>query len=119
VEVRAYPAGPDGRVDPTALARDLARRGCCEVLLEAGGTLAASFYLAGLVDRAWFHFAPKLVGGASAPTPIDGGGLTDRMAEAVRLTKVRVRRYGGDIAVEGWIDAGPNRDRPDPAAGAA
>ncbi|MFM7323177.1 MAG: bifunctional diaminohydroxyphosphoribosylaminopyrimidine deaminase/5-amino-6-(5-phosphoribosylamino)uracil reductase RibD [Armatimonadota bacterium] len=119
VEVRGYPVRADGRLDVVAIARDLARRGICEVLLEAGGTLSAAFHEAGLVDRVWFHFAPKLVGGASAPTPIDGGGLVRRMADAVRLTKVRVRRYGEDIAIEAWIDADPNRLRPEQAAGAA
>lgn len=118
VDVRGYPSDANGRVDVVELARDLARRGCCEVLLESGGTLAAAFHGAGLVDRVWYHFAPKLVGGGGAASPIDGPGLAHRMADAVRLTRIQVRRYGEDIAIEGWIDVDPNRLRPVQAAGA-
>ncbi|MBK8210911.1 MAG: bifunctional diaminohydroxyphosphoribosylaminopyrimidine deaminase/5-amino-6-(5-phosphoribosylamino)uracil reductase RibD [Rhodospirillales bacterium] len=48
-----------GRLDPVAMAGALAARGLTRVMLEGGGTLAAAFLRANLIDRlAWFT-APK------------------------------------------------------------
>ena len=53
----------EGRLEPVAMARALASRGLTRVLLEGGGTLAAAFLRADLIDRlAWFT-APKIIGG--------------------------------------------------------
>lgn len=60
IEVDPDPAGhPDAR----ATAGALAAAGLTRVLIEGGGTVAASFLRAGLVDRvAWFQ-APLILGG--------------------------------------------------------
>ncbi len=44
--------GPDGRLDPRAVARALAERGITRLLVEGGPSVAASFFTAGLVDEA-------------------------------------------------------------------
>ncbi len=101
VEIWELPPGGDGRVDLRSLRSAMASRGWCDVLLEAGGTLAEAFHAAGLIDRMWVFVAPKVIGGRAAPTPMDGCGLSGLIADAHRLTNVRVRRYGDDIAIEG------------------
>lgn len=93
-------AGPDGRVAPEPAMRLLAARGVYDVLLESGGELAAAFWEAGLVDRALFFVAPKVIGGAAAPTPVGGAGLSEAMAGARPLGRLGVRRFGADIALE-------------------
>lgn len=103
VDVWELPADGDDRVDLRALRDRMASCGWCDVLLEAGGVLAESFHASGLVDRMWVFVAPKVIGGAAAPTPLDGPGLSRSIAEARRLTNVRVRRYGDDIAIKGEI----------------
>jgi len=56
-------AGDGGRVSTEWASTDMAEKGITRVLLESGGTLAASFMKAELIDRiAWFR-APILVGG--------------------------------------------------------
>jgi diaminohydroxyphosphoribosylaminopyrimidine deaminase/5-amino-6-(5-phosphoribosylamino)uracil reductase len=99
-EVLSLPAGPDGRVSIEAALRLLAERGLYDVLLEAGGELAAGFYAAGLVDRALFFVAPKIIGGRDAPTPVGGEGVGRAMSGALRLGRVTVRRFGDDVALE-------------------
>lgn len=101
VVVWDLPAGADGKVDLPALRSAMASRGWCDVMLEAGGTLAEAFHVAGLIDRMWVFIAPKVIGGGMAPTPMDGQGLSGRIGDAHRLTNIRVRRYGDDIAIEG------------------
>lgn len=98
-ELISVPAGADGRIAVLPALRLLAERGLLELLLESGGALAAAFWAAEVVDRAHFFIAPKLIGGAHAPTPLDGPGL----ATPRELQNLRVRRYGPDLALEGRL----------------
>jgi diaminohydroxyphosphoribosylaminopyrimidine deaminase/5-amino-6-(5-phosphoribosylamino)uracil reductase len=52
----------NGRIDPAALLGELALRGCNEVLVEAGATLAGALAHAGLVDEYVLYVAPVLLG---------------------------------------------------------
>ena len=54
-----------------------------------GGTLVASLLEANLVDALWLTVCPLLLGGASAPTPIDGAGFIAVLAPRLRLLEVR------------------------------
>ena len=103
VEVAMLPADGTGRVSVLAAARLLADRGMLDVLLECGGGLASSFWSAGLVDRALFFVAPKVVAGEDAPTAVEGPGFR-LMSEALLMGKFRVRRFGRDIALESEIE---------------
>ena len=99
IEVLRVPADANGRPDVSAAMKVLAARGLLDVLLESGGALAESFWEAGLVDRALFFIAPVVLGGRDAPTSLDGQGLT----LPARLTRLRVRRYGEDVAILGEV----------------
>lgn len=98
-DVVLLPPTENGRVDVRAVAGLLAQRGLLSVLLESGGTLAASFWQAGLINQAVYFFAPKIIGGANAPTAVDGPGLSNAMANAQNLGKLTVRRFGNDVAL--------------------
>jgi len=74
----------DGRrVDLVAMLHELAARGVARLLVEGGGTLVAALLARDLVDEIQLAVAPLIVGGAMAPTPVDGPGRT--IAEAIRL----------------------------------
>ena len=108
VEILRVAPDASGRPDATEAMKALAGRGLLDVLLESGGALAESFWEAGLVDRALFFVAPTILGGRDAPTPLDGQGLS----MPARLTRLRVRRYGEDVAI-----MGDTRPRPLPRRG--
>ncbi|MHB1415832.1 MAG: bifunctional diaminohydroxyphosphoribosylaminopyrimidine deaminase/5-amino-6-(5-phosphoribosylamino)uracil reductase RibD [Chloroflexota bacterium] len=91
----------DGRVDLADLMERLAARGIINVLAESGGTLNGSLFQAGLVDKIYAFVAPKVVGGATAPTPVDGAGV-DRMDQAYPLRLAKVERYGEDTLLVGY-----------------
>jgi diaminohydroxyphosphoribosylaminopyrimidine deaminase/5-amino-6-(5-phosphoribosylamino)uracil reductase len=55
-------AGADGRVDLPALLKELGRRQCNEVMVEAGATLCGAFMQAGLLDALTVYMAPTLLG---------------------------------------------------------
>ena len=106
VEVMLLP--PDavsGRVDMGAVAAALGARGLLDVLLESGGELAASFWDAGLIAKALFFVAPKIIGGRDAPTPVGGAGHAF-MAAARNLGRLTTRHFGRDVALETTLETG-------------
>lgn len=104
-EVAVLPLADD-HVDLRALLTLLGQRGCLNTLVEGGGILLGSFFDAGLVDRVEVILAPMIIGGAQAPAPVGGLGA-ERMAEAIHLERLTVRRLGEDILIEGLVPRGP------------
>jgi len=90
------------RVHLRALMKRLGKAGIQSVLVEGGGTLAASALEERLVDRVYFFIAPRIIGGAKAVTPVEGAGVK-RLAQAWRIQSLRVRRVGEDLLVTGEI----------------
>lgn len=75
--------------DVTWVLDELQALGCRSILVEGGGDLIFSVLSAGRLDEVFLTLAPKLIGGARAPTPLDGEGLpADRIVD-LRLRSVR------------------------------
>jgi diaminohydroxyphosphoribosylaminopyrimidine deaminase/5-amino-6-(5-phosphoribosylamino)uracil reductase len=91
-----------GKVDLKDLLRLLAKRGIMHLLVEGGGELIAGLLEEGLADRALFFIAPKIVGGRNAVTSVEGRGV-ERIAGAIRVKDMRVRRFRDDVLLEGEI----------------
>jgi diaminohydroxyphosphoribosylaminopyrimidine deaminase/5-amino-6-(5-phosphoribosylamino)uracil reductase len=87
-------AGPDGRVDLTALLTALYERDVCIALLEGGATLAASFVRERLVDRVLGYHAPVLLGSGA---PLIGDVGVSTLAGARKLQLDEVSRLGDDV----------------------
>ncbi len=102
VEIVALPPDTDGRVPVSKVVAHLAQRGIVGILVEGGGEVIASFLRAGLADRVAFFYAPMLIGGREAPTPVEGEGAA-QMADAIKLAQLRCRRLGTDWLLEGAI----------------
>lgn len=104
------PLDAAGRVDLRALLAELGgSRGLTSVVIEGGSELAAGFLSAGLVDEYITCIAPKVIGGAGAPGPVGGAGLSALMSGALTLEEVTVRRSGPDVIVRGRVAAEKNR----------
>jgi diaminohydroxyphosphoribosylaminopyrimidine deaminase/5-amino-6-(5-phosphoribosylamino)uracil reductase len=87
----------NGQVDLNAMLRDLAQRGCNEVLLEAGSTLNGALLRAGLVDELLLYLAPQLLGDA-ARGMAKLGGLT-ALDQRINLKWQDVRQVGDDLRI--------------------
>lgn len=72
------------------------------LLVEGGARVHTAFLEAGLVDELRLFIAPKLIGGAGAPGFFQGRGAR-RIADALRLDQVGVRRVGPDLLVSGIL----------------
>jgi diaminohydroxyphosphoribosylaminopyrimidine deaminase/5-amino-6-(5-phosphoribosylamino)uracil reductase len=102
VELLELPA-EEGMVDPSALLEALGEREITSVLVEGGGILLGSLFDHRLVDKVIAFIAPVIIGGAEAKTAVAGRGV-DRMADSLRLQRVRVETIGEDLMVSGYIE---------------
>lgn len=99
-EVLVVSEGP--RVDLLELMKILGMREITSVLIEGGASVHGSALEAGIVDKAAWFIAPKIIGGTGAPGPVGGLGVDDP-AEAVELERVKIKRLGTDFCLEGYI----------------
>jgi diaminohydroxyphosphoribosylaminopyrimidine deaminase/5-amino-6-(5-phosphoribosylamino)uracil reductase len=99
VEILEVEATPVGRVDIAAAATALAGRGLTSVLVEGGGTIAAAFLKAGLVDRLSVYRGGLLMG-ADSRSAVGELGL-DGLDFAPRFSLVSARVVDGDT-LETW-----------------
>ena len=84
-----------GRLDLPAVLAELAQRGCNEVLVETGATLAGAFLSAGLCDELLLYVAPRLLGDSARPL-LDLPPLTE-LADAKAWHWHDIRKVGEDL----------------------
>lgn len=65
----------DGHIDLNKLMKILGKKGIDSILLEGGGTLNFAAFEAGIVNEVNVFVAPKIIGGSSALTPVEGKGV--------------------------------------------
>lgn len=92
----------EGMIDLTSLLRSLSQRQITSVLVEGGGSVLGSLFDNKLVDKVIAFIAPIVIGGTEARTAVAGKGV-DRVAEALRLERVHVERFGDDIMLSGYV----------------
>lgn len=92
----------DGHVDLKAAMQRLGQEGIDSILLEGGGTLNWAALESGIVQKVQAYIAPKLFGGQSAKTPVEGTGFPSP-AEAVHLRDATVVKLGADFLIEARI----------------
>jgi diaminohydroxyphosphoribosylaminopyrimidine deaminase/5-amino-6-(5-phosphoribosylamino)uracil reductase len=88
-----------GKLDLTFLLRMLGKEQIISLLVEGGGEANASFLLAGLANKIYFFYAPKVLGGRFARRSVAGEGVSD-LASAPKLEHPRWRRLGPDLLLE-------------------
>jgi diaminohydroxyphosphoribosylaminopyrimidine deaminase/5-amino-6-(5-phosphoribosylamino)uracil reductase len=90
-------AAAAGGVDPAAALGALAERGCNDVLVEAGPTLAGTLAGAGLIDELVLFLAPHLMGdGARGLFSLPG---LEKMADRVQWRVTEWRQVGADLRI--------------------
>ena len=95
-EVLLFAAESGQRVDLSQMLEALAARGCNEVLVEAGPTLAGAFLRERLWDEVIVYVAPKLLGRTARPL---AEMEFDRLADTIGGRVVSSERIGDDIRV--------------------
>ena len=91
-----------GQINLRDALRKLAQLDITNILVEGGGTLIGSLFDEGLVDKVMFFLSPKIIGGKDAPTSVMGEGIA-RIDRAIKIKDMRLRRFGEDILLEGYV----------------
>ena len=97
-----YCSSEDNRVDLNDLMNQLGAMGIDSILLEGGATLNDAALRAGIVQEVVTYIAPKMIGGAAAPTPVGGIGV-EHLQDAYQLGQMKVSAIGEDIKISAYI----------------
>ncbi len=97
----------NGQIALDDLMERLGALGITSLLIEGGGRVIASALASGIVDKTFFFFAPKLLGGDDGTAICKGPGTAD-MSGCILVKDMRVRRFGDDVLIVGYIDKSSN-----------
>lgn len=100
VQVCALPG--EARPDLRKALEELGQREITSVLLEAGAELNGAALDAGLVDKVFLYYAPKILGGRDSLPMATGRGVR-AMRDALPVHGIRRYDFGPDFAVEGYL----------------
>jgi diaminohydroxyphosphoribosylaminopyrimidine deaminase/5-amino-6-(5-phosphoribosylamino)uracil reductase len=92
-----------GRIDISWLLARLGKESVTSLLVEGGGETNAAFLFGGFTHRIAFFYAPKIIGGRTAPTPAGGTGIA-HLSEALTLTDVEWRSLGPDLLLTARLE---------------
>jgi diaminohydroxyphosphoribosylaminopyrimidine deaminase / 5-amino-6-(5-phosphoribosylamino)uracil reductase len=96
------PAMPDGRPDMIGVARRLGELEITSLLIEGGAMVNWAALAAGVVDKVFLYYAPKILAGDGA-VPFAAGPGFRQMSDATYVKSFRLHRFGEDFAVEGYL----------------
>jgi diaminohydroxyphosphoribosylaminopyrimidine deaminase/5-amino-6-(5-phosphoribosylamino)uracil reductase len=102
ISVYTVAADSLGHVSLAEAAKLLAREGVTRMLVEGGGTLTAAFLEHRLADEAIWFIAPKIIGGESAKTAVEGSGIKN-LKQAWVLKHMTVEKVGEDLCIRGTL----------------
>lgn len=94
----------NGKVNLSALLKDLGERQIANLLVEGGAEILASLLEYGLVDKVIAFIAPIIIGGKDAPSPVGGLGI-HKLMDAIHLQRVVIEQAGGDTVVSGYTQS--------------
>jgi diaminohydroxyphosphoribosylaminopyrimidine deaminase/5-amino-6-(5-phosphoribosylamino)uracil reductase len=94
--------GPGGRTDLARVVELLAGRKRLSLMIEAGSKVNWAALEAGVVDRIFFYYAPKILGGLQS-LPVAGGLGRRRRVDAIVFGNLKLHSIAPDeFAVEAW-----------------
>lgn len=56
----------------------------------------------GVVDKVMIFIAPKIIGGESSKTPVEGEGF-EYIKDAVKIEDISIKSFDEDILYEGYV----------------
>jgi diaminohydroxyphosphoribosylaminopyrimidine deaminase/5-amino-6-(5-phosphoribosylamino)uracil reductase len=95
-----------GRPNLRAVVQRLGARDLNNLIIEGGAAVNWAALASGIVDKVFFYYAPKILGGG---IPFALGAGFQNMDDAAYLRGIELHRLGEDFAVEGYL-RDPYRD---------
>jgi len=100
-----FPGGSpvvDGRPDMELVMASLGQREITSLIIEGGAMVNWAALAAGIVDKIFFYYAPKILAGTGS-IPFALGAGYRRISEAAYVKGLTLHRFGEDFAVEGYL----------------
>jgi diaminohydroxyphosphoribosylaminopyrimidine deaminase/5-amino-6-(5-phosphoribosylamino)uracil reductase len=100
-----FPSGAptvDGRPDLEKVLANLGSREITSLIIEGGAMVNWAALSAGVVDKIFFYYAPKILAGTGS-VPFALGAGYRRISEAAYVKSLVLHRFGEDFAVEGYL----------------
>jgi diaminohydroxyphosphoribosylaminopyrimidine deaminase/5-amino-6-(5-phosphoribosylamino)uracil reductase len=95
-------AKKDSRPDLRAVFHRLGELEITSALVEGGATINWACLEARVVDKIFFYYAPKILGGSGAVPFASGSGYA-RLSDAAQVANLTLHQFGEDFAVEGYL----------------
>jgi len=92
----------DGRPDLDRVMADLGKLEITSLIIEGGAMVNWAALAAGVVDKIFFYYAPKILAGTGS-IPFALGAGYRRISDAASVKALRLHRFGEDFAVEGYL----------------
>jgi diaminohydroxyphosphoribosylaminopyrimidine deaminase / 5-amino-6-(5-phosphoribosylamino)uracil reductase len=103
IHVEQLPAAnSEGHPDMAAVVRFLGEMEITSLMIEGGAMVNAAALSAGIVDKVFLYYAPRILGG-TASVPFAGGAGFASINEAANVKSTRLHHFGEDFAVEGYL----------------
>jgi diaminohydroxyphosphoribosylaminopyrimidine deaminase/5-amino-6-(5-phosphoribosylamino)uracil reductase len=71
-------------------------------MIEGGAMVNGAALTSGIVDKIFFYYAPRILGGTNS-VPFAAGNGFPNITDAARLHRLSLHRFGEDFAVEGYL----------------
>lgn len=92
----------DNLVDLDKLMAQLGQMQIESLLIEGGSRVAASAIKSKIVDKIYFFYAPKILGGNDGMPMFSGAG-PELMSQSIVVKDTTIRRFDEDVMIEGYI----------------
>jgi diaminohydroxyphosphoribosylaminopyrimidine deaminase / 5-amino-6-(5-phosphoribosylamino)uracil reductase len=92
----------DGRPDLELVMAKLGEREITSLIIEGGAMVNWAALAAGIVDKIFLYYAPKILAGTGS-IPFALGAGYRRISEAAYVQGLTLHRFGEDFAVEGYL----------------
>jgi diaminohydroxyphosphoribosylaminopyrimidine deaminase / 5-amino-6-(5-phosphoribosylamino)uracil reductase len=103
IRVEQAPLGSgNGRPDLRQIAAQLGHMEITSLLIEGGALVNWAALAAGIVDKVFLYYAPKILAGTGA-VPFAAGAGFRKISEAALVKNITLHRFGEDFAVEGYL----------------
>jgi diaminohydroxyphosphoribosylaminopyrimidine deaminase/5-amino-6-(5-phosphoribosylamino)uracil reductase len=102
IRVEQIAASGDGRPDMQAVVRRLGEIGVTSVLVEGGALVNWAALAAGVVDKVFLYYTPKILAGTES-VPFAAGAGFRHMNESPQVKELRFHHFGDEFAVEGYL----------------
>ncbi len=100
--VGGSPMKSDGRPDMKKLTQRLGEMELTSLLIEGGALVNWAALAAGIVDKVFLYYAPKILAGTGSVPFASGEGFR-HVSDAAQVKSLKLHRFGEDFAVEGYL----------------